>query len=97
MANGQPSVIKREEQKGGRSRRKEHEEGTKEKSRNELQGGREAGARDEQDNLLMPGFWIKPGEPGKQPATIDDKMVVNQSFLETYPLELKIETWSLEN
>ena len=53
----QPNVIKREEQKGGRSRRKEHEEGTKEKSRNELKM-EEAGARDEQDNLLIrcPGF-----------------------------------------
>ena len=57
MSNGQPSVIKREEQKGGKSRRKEHEEGTKEKSRNELKM-EEAGARDEQDNLLIscPGF-----------------------------------------
>ena len=40
-----------------------NEEGTKEKSRNELQG-EEAGARDERGNLFkkkMPGFWIKPG------------------------------------
>jgi len=36
-------------------------------------------------------------EPGRGPALIDDKLVVNQRFLETYPLELKIETWSLEN
>ena len=36
-------------------------------------------------------------EPGKGPATIDDKLVVNQRFLETYPSELSFETWSLEN
>ena len=36
-------------------------------------------------------------EPGKEPATIDDKSVVNQRFLEIYPLELEIETCPLEN
>ena len=36
-------------------------------------------------------------EPGKGPALIGDKLVVNQRFLETYPSELSFETWSLEN
>ena len=36
-------------------------------------------------------------EPGKEPATIGDKSVVNRRFLETYPSELSFETWSLEN